>query len=165
MKNLSTSIVAFLSIVPFTAAFADPGTQLGQEPTSNLPVEIVTIGDASRNAAAAASFVEGAYNVLGEAINELDQNIKDAKTSADSTYQAKTDSTVAANGNYIQAGTGVATNLGALDTQVKTNTDAIAENTTDIATLENKVVTIFTDWADRTKTAEIALNDPTPAKQ
>ena len=49
--------------------------------------------------------------------------------------QDKSDSDVTTAGNYIQTGTGVAANLGRLDTQVKTNADAIGTINSNIGTV------------------------------
>ena len=64
--------------------------------------------------------------------------------------QDKSDSTVA-NGtyNYIHQGSGVATNLIDLDTQVKTNADAIADNASAITTLQGQAANI-SDKQDKT---------------
>ena len=74
---------------------------------------------------AATSFVQGAYNALAGVARDHATQI-DANTTAIAGKQDASKSTVAANGNYIVAGDGVATNLGNLDTQVKANADAIS---------------------------------------
>lgn len=69
---------------------------------------------ASEKADAAYTNANMSASTLAEAITELESEKLD-KTSAD----------VANPGNYISAGTGVAANLGALDTAVKANADAL----------------------------------------
>ena len=79
-----------------------------------------------------------ASTIVG-AINELKTSITTAGTNASSTYATQTalsdglalkqnasDSNVTGTTNYLTAGNGVAGNLKALDTQVKSNADAIA---------------------------------------
>ncbi len=63
--------------------------------------------------------------------------IQTAGNSAADTYQTKSDSYVASNGNYITAGQGVGANLVALDTRAKTNADDIATNAANITTLNS----------------------------
>lgn len=73
---------------------------------------------ASSTTIASTSYVDGAYNALGTAINGVTSD-----------KQAKSDSRVVAGENetlnYISEGTGVASNLKALDAQVKTVTDKV----------------------------------------
>lgn len=194
----------FLSVFLMASA-ADRVPLVTPEPTPNTNV-------------ASTSYVQGAYNVLGKAINAIDTDLSDnyatkeelsdetnARTTADTaldnrvttaegkistaegkitalettvgdassglvkdvadlqnsanTYQAKSDSTVAAKGNYINAGTGVAANLTALDTQVKTNADAIATKAaaTDLTALGNRVTAAEGDISGL-KTADTELD-------
>ena len=55
--------------------------------------------------------------------------------------QNKSDSTVAADGNYIKAGSDVKANLGLLDTRAKANADAISAETTRATTAEGAINT------------------------
>lgn len=68
-----------------------------------------------------------------------------AGNNAARTYQTKSDSNVASNGNYITAGQGVGANLVALDTRAKTNADNIAANTTNIGTNTSNITKLNGD--------------------
>ena len=69
---------------------------------------------------------------LTGAVNALDDQI--AQNASDISG-IQEDITVASNGNYISAGSNVAANLGALDTQVNANAEAIATNADHIGSL------------------------------
>ena len=69
---------------------------------------------------------------LTGAVNALDDQIAH---NASDISGIQEDITVASNGNYISAGSNVAANLGALDTQVNANAEAIATNADHIGSL------------------------------
>lgn len=99
---------------------------------------------------------ENATDIAARTITNIDGNYKlsdgtitDAQVysiaNANNKFQDKSESKVAQNGNYIQAGTNVAANLGLLDTQVKNNTDGVTNNSTAIGTLANLTTTSKTN--------------------
>ena len=93
---------------------------------------------------AATTYVQGAFNTLDSKLN------------------------VASAGNYISAGTDVKSNLGALDTQVKANADAIAGKATAATTLAGYGITnAYTktevDTALAAKQNKLQNNAATPA--
>ena len=99
-----------------------------------------------------ASQVEGGVvtssNSVAQNLVALDNAVKNAASSASTTYQLQQNSNVQSTGegdlNYITAGTGVAANLKALDDQVAANAGAISAETTRATGVESGLDTRLT---------------------
>ncbi len=84
-------------------------------------------------------------NSVAQNLVALDNAVKNAASTASTTYQLQQDSNVVAGANetlhHLTAGTGVATNLKALDAQVYANETAIGTNTSNISGLTTRMGT------------------------
>ena len=110
---------------------------------ANLEALDSHVKTAETNIGTMANLDTTATNLVG-AINEVKTAVSTLTGDASSTYQTKTDSTVATGTNYLTAGTGVGANLTVLDTQV--------------ATINAKQIPIVSDWANQNTVTYTAIS-------
>lgn len=154
IANLSgneTNLVDAIEAVRTTA-----GSALTASGTATLTNKTIDADDNTIQDLTTTNFKSGTVvTSVRDTTNATDTSLASEKAVATALAgkQDASKSTVAANGNYIVAGDGVATNLGNLDTQVKANADAISAATA-------KQVLVYTTWNTNTTGKADALVDP-----
>ena len=90
-------------------------------------------------------------NKIAAAIDDLDDDFADKQDKSDSTVTTSAlTSAQLTEGTDLNADAGVAANLIKVASKAKTNASNIATNTADIATINNKVINMVSDWGSDT---------------